>query len=104
MNTAIKVGLTTLTITGGALVVYVTKECIKEYNKVVDENDRLREYIANELINHDCKVDTILSNGKVIQHEPKVEVKKISTVNESKCSIEEFSNGFKLYTFKKKGA
>lgn len=82
----------------GSLVFYVTKECIKEYNNVIEENDKLKEYIANELIKHDCKVDTVLSNGKHIVHEVEKQVipKIVKTYEKNGFKVTEFDNGMKM--------
>lgn len=106
MNTATKVGLGVVGVTLGALTVYVTKECIKEYNSVIEENDKLREYIAKELIDHDCKVDVTLSNGKRIVHEveKKVVPKMVDEMEDKNIHVKTFDNGFKVISYKTKGA
>lgn len=106
MTDVAKIGITIVGIGFGALVVYVTRECIKEYNSVIAENDKLREYIAKELIARDCKVNTVFSNGKRIEYEPvKQSVPKIiKEMEDNDVHIKKYDNGFSVISFKTKGA
>lgn len=103
MKTGTKVALVTGGVFLGSLIVYVTKECIKEYNNVICENDRLRQYIADELIKHEVNVDVTLSDGKRIVRDFKVNdksIKMISEHDEGQYTVKEFNNGFKMLVTK----
>lgn len=88
----------------GSLAVYVSCELIKEYNKTLKENDRLREYIATKLIknNQDCNI--VLSNGKRFTNnrivEKSVVPQIIKTYEENEQEITEFDNGWKMIRYK----
>lgn len=88
----------------GSIVVYSGVELIKEYNKILKENDDLREYIANKLIknNQDCNI--VLSNGKRFTNnniiEKSVVPQIIRTYEKNEQEITEFDNGWKMVSYK----
>lgn len=102
MKTRTKVVITAGSIFVGSMLVYVTKECIKEYNSVIEENDKLKEYIAKELIAKDCNVDMTLSNGKHLFNEvkEKVALQAVKSYEENNVEVTEYNNGFKVLKYK----
>lgn len=103
-NSTKKVLIRATSLFVGSLAAYVSCELIKEYNKTLKENDRLREYIATKLIknNQDCNI--VLSNGKRFINnrivEKSVVPQIIKTYEENEQEITEFDNGWKMISYK----
>lgn len=80
----------------GTLSFYVIKESINEFNRVVDENDKLREYIAKHCISKNKIVDVTLSNGKRYVNYPKTKLNRLESYETDNIKVTKYNNGFEL--------
>lgn len=83
MKTTGKIILGSFATVATILGVYVIKESIKEYNSVIDENDRLKEYIADELIVRNKQISYTLSSGRTISNNPQTKTLTKNNVGSS---------------------
>lgn len=110
MKTTGKIILGSFATLATILGVYVIKESIKEYNSVIEENDRLKEYIADELIARNKQISYTLSTGRTISHNPQFKAvmknnigtsvvpKIVRKYKEGNREIIEYDNGLKMLT------
>lgn len=111
MKTAGKIVLGSFATVATILGVYVIKESIKEYNSVIEENDRLKEYIADELIARNKQISYTLSTGRTISNnfqyktvtktniDTSVVPKIVRKYKEGNREIIEYDNGFKMLKY-----